>query len=92
MQIETSENTADNALIKFPNYDIILVDDNMPNLSGPMATKILRDRGYRGVIYGVTGNVNLEQINYFKANGANEVLAKPLKVELLKLLIERDLR
>eukprot|EP01036_Dinobryon_divergens_P035132 gene35132-45479_t len=37
-------------------FDVILMDDNMPNMSGPEATAAIRAAGYTGLIFGVTGN------------------------------------
>jgi CheY-like chemotaxis protein len=65
-------------------FDLILMDDNMPNLLGYEAAKRLRDRGYTGVIVGVTGDIYPENIERFTKNGANEVLGKPLNVTKLR--------
>jgi CheY-like chemotaxis protein len=65
--------------------DLILTDDNMPNLVGYETTKILRkEKGYSGVIVGVTGDLYPEAIKRFKDNGANDVMSKPLDIKKLK--------
>ncbi|CAB9511692.1 Hybrid signal transduction histidine kinase K [Seminavis robusta] len=61
-------------------FDTILMDFEMPVLNGPDATKVIRSHGCDAFIVGVTGNVLLEDVNYFKSKGADHVLAKPLKV------------
>jgi CheY-like chemotaxis protein len=70
-----------NTSIIFPHYDVILIDNNMPNMCGPEATKIARAHGYKGIILGVTGNVNKEQIDEFIEHGVDAVFPKPLNME-----------
>lgn len=67
-------------------YSIIIMDDNMPNLSGPDACKILRTNGYIGMLCGVTGNVSDADILNFKNQGATVVLPKPLDMNVLESL------
>ena len=65
--------------------DSILMDYEMPVLNGPDATKILREKGYCDVtIIGVTGNVLVDDINYFTLAGANKVLPKPVTLVLIE--------
>mmetsp|Transcript_24900 Transcript_24900/g.41622 ORF Transcript_24900/g.41622 Transcript_24900/m.41622 type:complete len:1179 (-) Transcript_24900:387-3923(-) len=72
-------------------YDAILMDENMPIMSGPEAASVLRARGYRGIIIGVTGDVYKEQMDAYVAKGANAVLPKPLEVKKLRALMEEML-
>ena len=58
-------------------YDVILMDFVMPNMDGPTATKVIRDLGYTGSIFGVTGNALDSDVNHFLSHGADSVLAKP---------------
>jgi CheY-like chemotaxis protein len=71
------------------SVDVILMDDNMPNLTGPETARILRFRGYSGLICGVTGNTLPSDIKRFKDNGASCVLSKPLNIDLLKYYISQ---
>ena len=66
------------------SIDLVLMDDNMPGMLGYEAAKALRNRGYKGVIIGVTGDLYQETIDRFVNNGANEVMGKPLNISRLK--------
>ena len=50
----------------------------MPNKDGPTATKEIRALGYKAAIFGVTGNGLATDIEHFKADGADDVVLKPL--------------
>ncbi len=67
----------------------VLMDRQMPVLSGVEATARLRSLGYRGLIVGVTGSALAEELSQFQRAGANVVLPKPLNMqtvdEFLKL-------
>lgn len=62
-------------------FDTVLMDHEMPLLTGPEATQKIRELGYEGHIVGVTGNVLEEDIEYFKDHGASDVLPKPICME-----------
>jgi CheY-like chemotaxis protein len=70
-----------------PLPDVIMIDDNMPNMNGPAATKRVRELGYRGTIVGVTGNLMDDDVRHFKAQGADEVLPKPLNMAALQQIL-----
>jgi len=72
-------------------YDVILMDNIMPNMDGPTASKELRAYGYEGLIIGVTGSALPVDINYFINHGANFVLIKPLDLYQLKSLLEENM-
>jgi len=61
-------------------YDIIMMDFVMPIMDGPTATREMRKAGFTGYIFGLTGNVLVSDIEFFKAHGANYVLTKPFDV------------
>jgi CheY-like chemotaxis protein len=69
-------------------YDLILMDNIMPNMTGPDATRKIRELGYTGIIFGVTGNVLESDLTNFKNHGANEVLPKPTDL----ITIEHNLK
>jgi CheY-like chemotaxis protein len=64
--------------------DTILMDYEMPVLNGPDATKIIRANGYPALIIGVTGNVLVEDVAYFKSMGADRVLSKPVNIAAIE--------
>ena len=61
--------------------DGILMDSSMPFMDGTTATKLIRDLGYKGKIFGITGNAFQSDINEFTAHGVDEVLIKPLSMD-----------
>ena len=69
-------------------YDVILMDFVMPNMDGPTATKAIRDLGYSGYIFGVTGNALGSDINHFCRHGADRVLAKPFEYKIFDLYMK----
>jgi signal transduction histidine kinase len=74
----------DNSTPLHEKFDTILMDYEMPFMNGPDAIRAIRALGYTGSIIGVTGNVLVEDVDYFKACGADEVLAKPISFEKLR--------
>ena len=62
---------------KIQHISLILLDNIMPNITGVLLSKILRGIGYKGLIFGITGNGLDEDINEFTEAGANFVFTKP---------------
>ena len=77
-------------------YDVILMDSEMPRMSGPEATEFIRAHGYKGVIMALTGNVSQEEEDLFMSKGATRVLFKPVDIvqldQALKEVEEESLR
>ena len=48
----------------------------------------LRSLGHKGLVLGVTGNVLPSDVEHFMAHGANRVIPKPLKADMLKKIVE----
>jgi CheY-like chemotaxis protein len=61
-----------------PYYCAVLLDSDIPGVSGPKAVATLRKRGYRWPVIGVTGHVHQTDIDNFLDHGATMVLSKPL--------------
>ena len=71
-------------------FDTILMDYEMPVLNGPDAARKIRGLGSSAYIIGITGNVLVEDKNYFKAHGADDVLPKPVQFKELEQMWVRN--
>ena len=63
------------------DYDVILMDNQMPSMMGFEATRLIRQSGFLGIILGVTGNALDSDVQQFLTNGADDVIVKPLTKE-----------
>ncbi|MBT3309567.1 MAG: response regulator [Gammaproteobacteria bacterium] len=71
------------------SYDLILMDMQMPIMSGIDATSTLRERGYQGPIIALTANVMEKHRKQFEAAGCTQFLSKPIDRKALKeVLVE----
>ena len=73
------------------NYDLILMDVNLPNLDGNQITRLIRDFPFKNIkntpIIGITANAYEESIAECLKAGMQKVLTKPFeKDDLLKLI------
>mmetsp|Transcript_13721 Transcript_13721/g.38622 ORF Transcript_13721/g.38622 Transcript_13721/m.38622 type:complete len:482 (+) Transcript_13721:452-1897(+) len=73
-------------------YDIVLMDYEMPTMNGPEAVHNIREYGCDVFVIGVTGNIMVEDVNYFKQCGANLVLRKPFRVKEFEALVQQSLK
>ena len=78
-----------NAMERDKPYRVILMDYQMPEMTGGTAVQNIRAMGCDALIIGITGNVFSEDVDHFMECGANAVLSKPLDLtELTKILSE----
>ena len=59
----------------------ILMDNQMPEMTGVAATKVIRAMGYGGLLFGLTGNVLAADIAEFIDAGADGVFSKPFDID-----------
>lgn len=67
-------------------FDVILMDQEMPLMSGNTATRAIRDLEHQGIIghipiLGVTANVRGAQTDEMIESGMQDVITKPYKIE-----------
>ena len=74
-------------MVEKSQYDLVLMDYEIPNLNGPGAAKKIRENGCDVFIVGVTGNLMPEDVNYFRRCGADAVLPKPFRISDLEEII-----
>jgi CheY-like chemotaxis protein len=70
------------------HIDAILMDSSMPFMNGTTATRLIRDLGYTGKVFGITGNAFQSDIDDFLSHGADEVLIKPLTLNTYAHMIQ----
>lgn len=89
-QCSDGQSCLDTVLSKFqrnesqPYYCVILLDSDMPGISGLEVAKELRKAEYPWPIIGLTGHVLKTDIDNFVAHGASIVLNKPLDYSRLE--------
>lgn len=65
------------------DYDIILMDIKMPDMNGDEVAKQLRERGFQGVIIGITGQVEITP-SIIKEGFMDDCIDKPVNIQELK--------
>ncbi len=65
-------------------YDLILMDIQMPEMNGYEASRIIRDKGFTGIpIIALTAHAMKGELERCIENGMNDYLAKPMKKEIV---------
>ena len=63
------------------NYDLILMDAQMPEMTGTEATELLRQAGFSKPIVMLTASVDPESLKQCEACGATDILTKPIHTQ-----------
>ena len=71
------------------NFNIIFMDMQMPGLSGPETTEILRDKGLETPIIALTANAFDTDRELCMKSGMNDFTTKPLKRNELSSIIQK---
>lgn len=71
------------------DYDLILMDIQLPDLNGIEVTKQLRSKGVTTPIVATTAYSFEDELDTFIASGMNDVLLKPFRQEQILALIKK---
>ena len=72
---------------KEEDYDIVIMDNHMPIMTGVEAVSIARSNGYKGLIIGFTGLALSFDVQEFKDSGCDEVMLKPFQTRTFKNIL-----
>jgi signal transduction histidine kinase/ActR/RegA family two-component response regulator len=61
--------------------DMVVMDNHMDVMCGPVACKLMRSAGYAGPIFGLTGEVNAASDFEYMEAGADYIFRKPLNIK-----------
>ncbi len=73
------------------DYDLILMDMQMPIMGGQEATQMLRHTAYDGPIIALTANVMKQDVAIYLEAGCDQTLAKPIDKQALEHTLEKYL-
>jgi len=69
-------------------YQVVFMDNLMPIMNGVEATRKLREGGFRNLVVGVTGNVLEDDVAEYLQAGADIILGKPMKINVLGMVFK----
>jgi CheY-like chemotaxis protein len=70
-------------------YDVIIVDQKMPNLTGLELVSAIRERGIKGKIIVVSAQLTQEIREAYERMGVHVMFSKPFNVEQLRSAVDR---
>ena len=87
-----SEGRAALAALEHHNFDVVLMDEEMPHMTGLEATKAIRQRelvtGKHQIIIGLSGHATEEDEIRFREAGMDAYIAKPVHMDKLYEVVE----
>jgi CheY-like chemotaxis protein/anti-sigma regulatory factor (Ser/Thr protein kinase) len=72
-------------------FDLVLMDIQMPVMDGVAATRLLRDSGYGGPIVALTANVMRSDLEQYRLAGCTDAVGKPIDRHRLYNVMSRHL-
>ena len=70
-------------------YDVIIVDQRMPNLTGVELVQEIRKRGIEGKIIVVSANLSPEVVEAYQKMKVSLMVSKPFDIRQLRSAVER---
>ena len=71
------------------SYDVIIVDQRMPNLTGVELVEAIRKRGIPGEIIILSAHLSPEMREAYERLGVHAIFPKPFEVEELRSTVDR---
>ena len=87
--VDNGERAVEEALAG--DFDLVLMDIQMPVMDGITAITLLRSTGYGGPVVALTANVMRSDIDHYRQIGCDDVLAKPIDRSRLHRVLSRYL-
>eukprot|EP01036_Dinobryon_divergens_P030629 gene30629-39902_t len=78
MDGSTAVTRMDAAALEGRPFQMVFMDNTMTEMHGPQAARCMREKGFAGIILGVTGNVLQKDVAEFIQAGADHVMPKPI--------------
>ena len=88
--VENGQLAVDKALNE--QFDLILMDMQMPVMDGIQATSELRKKGYLGSIVALSANAMKKDVDNFFAAGCNDYLTKPISSTDLTVAVRKYIK
>jgi len=94
LSIDTADSGME-AIEKIKNgktYDIVFMDQMMPNMDGVEVVKIMRESGYSAPIIALTANAIVGQAEILLNSGFDDFISKPIDIRQLNSVLNKFIR